>query len=266
MRQVAKHGGIRALPSAVVRKWEDLRLPMDEASRMARAAEQDWTINAFHGTSGRTYAGGDLERFSWGSHFGTKKAANDRIIDMRLPGEKEVSIPYALGRAQRALRAPTTGERIMPVKLRGKFLDLGLEEGDSFNQWSPEAFVRQARQKGIITASEAEHAFDNVPRAPIDPMTNRIIRGGFEEDVGMKKAVTDLFREKGFAGVSYKNAVEDVGSTSYMVFDPANIRSSMAAAFDPSKAESADLLAGIAPLLGLGAAGAARRNYVERER
>jgi len=48
-----------------------------------------------------------------------------------------------------------------------------------------------------------------------------------------------------------------------VVFDPKNIRSRFAA-FDPAQAGSADILAGIAPLLGLGAAGAARRNYVER--
>jgi len=48
-----------------------------------------------------------------------------------------------------------------------------------------------------------------------------------------------------------------------VVFDPKNIRSRFAR-FDPSKVESADLMAGIAGLLGLGAAGAARRNYVER--
>ena len=156
----------------------------------------------------------------------------------------------------------------MPVKLRGKFLDLGLEDdlagdfqrGQYQYPWSPEGLVRQAQERGIITASEAEHVFDNVPRAPIDPMTNRIIGGGFEEDVAMKKAVTDLFQEKGFAGVSYTNAVEDVGSTSYMVFDPANIRSSMAAAFDPAQAGSASLVAGGAGLLG---AGIARR---QRER
>ena len=50
-----------------------------------------------------------------------------------------------------------------------------------------------------------------------------------------------------------------------ITLDPQNIRSPWAA-FDPAQAESADLLAGIVPLLGLGAAGAARRNYIERER
>jgi hypothetical protein len=55
------------------------------------------------------------------------------------------------------------------------------------------------------------------------------------------------------------------GATHYAVFDPAGTVRSPWAAFDPSKAGSADLSAGIAGLLGLGAAGAARRNYVERE-
>jgi hypothetical protein len=230
-------------------------LPMDEASRTARAAEQDWTINAFHGTSRGSLEGGDLERFNWGSHFGTKGAANDRLSDLR--GALPESIQGDRYRAPQ-LRP---GERVMPVKLRGKFLDLGDENEMTGVMWSPEELLRSAQEKGVLTASEVEHAFDNVPRAPIDPMTNRIIRGGFEEDVAIKKAVTDLFQKKGFAGVSYTNAVEDIGSTSYMVFDPANIRSSMAAAFDPAQAGSANLVAGGAGLLGAGIA----RSQRERE-
>ena len=236
-------------------------LPMDEASRMARAAEQDWTTNAFHGTSVRlgpswrtSQNTGDLERFHWGSHFGTQKAANDRLSDLRPPVRNQ----YGERSFDSRLIKPEVGERIMPVKLRGKYLDIGNE-----SKWDPEGLLETARRRGLITADELEHAFDNVPllrEAELGPNYNKH-KHNEEVGIAMKQAVTDLFRRKGFAGVSYKNDVEDAGSISYMVFDPANIRSSMAAAFDPAQAESVSLVAGGAGLLGAGLA----RNQRERE-
>jgi len=238
-------------------------LPMDEASRMARAADQDFTINAFHGTSVRSGAPfkrpsqevGDLERFHWGSHFGTQKAANERLDDLRPRARNRYGKPSFDSR----LIKPAAGERIMPVKLRGKYLDIGNESA-----WHPEGLLETARRRGLITADELEHAFDNVPllrEAELGPNYNKH-KHNEEVGIAMKQAVTDLFKRKGFAGVSYKNDVEDAGSISYMVFDPANIRSSMAAAFDPAQAESASLVAGTAGLLGTGLA----RNQRERER
>ena len=228
-------------------------LPMDEASRTARAAEQDWTINAFHGTSRGPLEGGDLERFHWGSHFGTKGAANDRLSDLR------GALPESIQGDRYRAPQPRPGERVMPVKLRGKYLDIGNESA-----WHPEGLLETARRRGLITADELEHAFDNVPllrEAQLSPNYNKH-KHNEEVEIAMKQAVTDLFKKKGFAGVSYKNDVEDVGSISYMVFDPANIRSSMAARFDPAQAESASLVAGTAGLLGTGLA----RNQRERER
>jgi hypothetical protein len=233
---------------------------MDETSRMARAAEQDFTTNAFHGTSrGGPLVGpeaGDLERFNWGSHFGTKEAANDRLLDLRSTsrlGDDWSGASYSRG------AFPVAGERVMPVKLKGKFLNLGAESA-----WDPEGLLRTAQERGLLTADEVKHAFDNVPewrvrKAELGPNYNKHLHNE-EVDIAIKQAVTDLFQKKGFAGVSYTNEVEDIGSTSYMVFDPANIRSSMAARFDPAQAGSASLVAGGAGLLG---AGMARR---ERER
>ena len=254
--------GIKGLLRGSGAKAAD-ELPMDEASRMARAAEQDWTTNAFHGTSVRLAPDparplqntGDLERFHWGSHFGTQKAANERLGDLRprvRAAEGELSFDDS-GRLK-----PAVGERIMPVKLRGKYLDIGNE-----SKWHPEGLLETARRRGLITADELEHAFDNVPllrEAQLGPNYNKH-KHNEEVGIAMKQAVTDLFKRKGFAGVSYKNDVEDAGSISYMVFDPANIRSSMAAAFDPAQAESASLIAGGAGLLGAGLA----RNQRERK-
>tara|TARA_R110000737_G_scaffold126213_1_gene158806 strand:+ start:963 stop:1910 length:948 start_codon:yes stop_codon:yes gene_type:complete len=254
--------GIKGLLRGKGAKAAD-ELPMDEASRMGRAAEQDWTTNAFHGTSVRLAPDparplqntGDLERFHWGSHFGTQKAANERLGDLRprvRAAEGESSFDDS-GRLK-----PAVGERIMPVKLRGKYLDIGNE-----SLWRPESLLETARRRGLITADELEHAFDNVPllrEAELGPNYNKR-KHNEEVGIAMKQAVTDLFKRKGFAGVSYKNDVEDAGSISYMVFDPANIRSSMAAAFDPAQAESASLIAGGAGLLGAGLA----RNQRERK-
>jgi hypothetical protein len=231
-------------------------LPMDEASRMARAEEQDWTTNAFHGTSRGPLGGGDLERFNWGSHFGTKEAANDRLLDLRSEtnwGGDWSGTPYP------GKDFPVAGERIMPVKLRGKFLDLGDEAA-----WHPEGLLQAAQERGLLTADEVKHAFDKVPQrrlrqAELGPNYNKH-KHNEEVGIAMRQAVTDLFQKKGFAGVSYKNLVEAPGSTSYVVFDPKNVRSRFAR-FDPTQSESTNLLAGTVGLLGAGLA----RGQRERE-
>jgi len=79
----------------------------------------------------------------------------------------------------------------------------------------------------------------------------------------LKQKVTDLARDswqgKGYAGIKYINtAPMEAGAagvkdpTSYLVFDPADLRSRFAA-FDPAKIRSRDLMSGVAGAASMGA-------------
>jgi hypothetical protein len=59
------------------------------------------------------------------------------------------------------------------------------------------------------------------------------------------QALRDLIRSKGYDSIKYKNRVEDPGHTSYIILHPSQARSPWAA-FDPEKASSGNLLAGLA--------------------
>jgi len=61
-------------------------------------------------------------------------------------------------------------------------------------------------------------------------------------------------RRRGFGGVKLPGMAGTEGARHYVVFDPQNIRSDIAARFDPAQAGSASLIAGGAGLLGTGMA------------
>jgi hypothetical protein len=211
---------------------------MDEASRMARAAEQGFTDDVFHSTvrSGATKAklaqiGEDFEELLPWTHVGTRKAALDRGDYLRRGG-RELA-PKA--------EVANIGERTFKLKMRGNYLEVSEGYG-----WTPADILEQARELGVVTGKESDLALHGKhgPRYLEDQRDN----------------VTALLKKKGYDGVKYTNVVEDPGSMSYMVFNPANLRSATAAKFDPARTGSASLVAGGAGLLG---AGLARR---QRER
>ena len=134
------------------------------------------------------------------------------------------------------------------MKLKGKYLDVGKETSIEGGSWLQEGLINVGVKKGVFTEAEAE-ALRTTIRARqttrlADPLNGE--RG--------KEAVTELFQSKGFDGIKYINEVEDVGSTSYMVFDPANIRSEFAH-FDPLNVARPGLMGAATPG-GVAAAGA----------
>ena len=195
-------------------------LPMDEASRMARAAEMGFDKDVYHGTS----VPEEITEFrpsrtgEFGPGIYTTNAADE-------------AAGYTGSYATIGAPLSTNAPRIMPLKIK---LENPLRITD------PDEFWKRFGKKGAtdLDAQEAaiEAGYDGII------MTRPQMKPGVWPPTPMGKTIEHQ-----------------------VVFDPRNIRSRWAA-FDPAQAGSADLLAGIAPLLGLGAAGAARRNYVERER
>ena len=229
-------------------------LPMDEASRMARAAEMGYTIPVYHGTSAdfgprnafKMQGGGVFHEIP-SAHVGTEIAANQRIMALE-----------ALDDPPPLTQVDEGGPRVMELLMKAEKPFYGFETGP---QGMPLAW-----EKGVVTK-----------RNPLnEPQVAQIAKLEYarkygklpdESMLGQKKEAVNLLRQRlldeGYDVVPYINAFEDRGSTSYMVLKPENIRLK-GAAFDPAKAKSGNLMANLALMLGGGAATSAAMNRRER--
>ena len=200
---------------------------MDAVSRQGRAAEQGFNTQLFHGTQAppanivtraeRSVSGHEFNQFNWGTHAGTRQAAEDRIRSTDLGG----GVPPNFGDLG-AIDAFSPGvPRMFPIQVRGKFLEIN----DLGATWSPANLLEEMRRVGAITFEELGTTITRAADAE-----RAGAAGGFLE--AGRREVTALMERKGFAGFKYLNNVEDPGSLSFMILNPSNIRSRFAA-FDP---------------------------------
>ena len=179
----------------------DPDLPMDEASRMARAREMGFDTDVYHGTNENITAFDPEKSMEFGESWfsSSPKVAND----------------FAM------YRRTWPGANIMPAKIRGNFLEF---DGGG---------------KPIRTAEQSLERHLQVD-----------LSGGAQMNYG--ETVGEYARRKGYDGIRFSNVTDDVPSSPnmgqpsdiYAVFDPKNIRSRFAK-FDPSKKDSANILAGV---------------------
>lgn len=227
-------------------------LAMDQVSRMTRAAEQGFTTPMFHGTlqpppnvivrAERSLSGQEFNQFNWGTHTGSAAAAEERILVRDIGGfQPDFDTDFTLG-AEALVNA-----RIFPLLGRGKFIEVP----DLGSSWNPSRIIDEAINIGAVTPAEGSAALAKAAEGSMEI-------GGITGLEAARDAVTDLLESKGFTGLTYINGVEDAGSRSWMVFNPANLRS-VSAAFDPSRIGDPDMMAGLAALIGAGAAGQAAR-------
>jgi hypothetical protein len=209
-------------------------LPMDEASRMARAAEMGFHTDLYHGT------GSDVQSFDKRLFGSSTKAAgaNKAVWLVDDPRTATGYAEYAAGKPVRdALEKSETYER------------LAHKTGD--NHWwdKQDEAVRMAEE---IEASGLSGQ-NVMPLMARGNLMSHDFSGAEYTDVA--KDVARLLREAqagGYDGLKLLNLADDVAlngrpATHYAIFDPKNIRSRFAA-FDPSQAQSADLLASRANL------------------
>ena len=187
-----------SMPSRLVNRDD---LPMDEASRMARAREMGFDTDVYHGTNENITAFDPEKSMEFGESWfsSSPKVAND----------------FAM------YRRTWPGANIMPAKIRGNFLEF---DGGG---------------KPIRTAEQSLERHLQVD-----------LSGGAQMNYG--ETVGEYARRKGYDGIRFSNVTDDVPSSPnmgqpsdiYAVFDPKNIRSRFAK-FDPSKKDSANILAGV---------------------
>lgn len=266
------------------------KLPMDTASRMARAEAQGFRTNMplYHSTP---Y---DFKEFVPSNYRGASFFADT-------PGSAQNAATH--GAQEWGLGGSTvkgtepTGSQIMPVMVRGQIY--GIDQfpekwlppkeitrsewkaiKDDYKNWTPENSsqyseaelnaLRHLRANALdsydthpdfllkmLNATDAEMA--NLAKID-EPMVRGNTSGspigyeGFEGPQGERWR--GALQKAGFTGAR----ISDEGNNTVAIFDPSNIRSRFAA-FDPSKINSKDLLASFGGLLGLGAAADQAQQY-----
>jgi hypothetical protein len=224
-------------------------LPTDEASRMARAREMGRTAEGYHGTDadisefgGPTWITDDPEVGSYyAQRARARTAMSDAADDTGLYDEvmdvDEVN-PFDVAEA-----VDPTGKNVMPLKYdQGKQLDM-TSLGDAP---APEELIEFLVERGIIKRPDDIGDWLNELTVDQPTLWKAIEDWGLDRDI--KNAGYDSLKIKDI--VSAKKGT--IGQDSVLVFDPKNIRSRFAK-FDPAKADSADILAGLG-VVGAGAA------------
>ncbi len=193
-------------------------LDMSTAARMKRAKDQGFIVDAYHGTMRHANDMDGIDEFKLdaygdrlGVHVGTKRAANDRIDHMVGPSDRDWDMAAERGEAP----------YIMPLKVKAqkplRLPDLGY--------WEPNKVASELERKGVSLPEPK--TFQGSPY-----YTNDQLRQGI--------------KDAGYDSIIYRNNVEGVGSDSYIILDPANVRSTNAE-FDTEKIGSPNLLASAAP-------------------
>jgi hypothetical protein len=152
---------------------------VDYDLRLRRATGIVESVDAYHGTFQST-----LSKFNSLSHFGTLRAAEDRI------------------------KAKARKEKI---KTPGRIYQVTLDIKNPFvvkdfaGVHSPTHFAFDLKNQGLISQEEML-AITELAGKP-----------------GQVPALIKKLRELGFDGIAYKNKYEDKGSTSYVILDPAQV-------------------------------------------
>jgi hypothetical protein len=154
-----------------------------------------------------------------GIHFGTVKAANDRLgYNHNVKNWKEwkrLHIVPAIIKAQNPFRLP----------------DLGT--------WKADNIAYGLKNSSLIKRSLIDEAM-NVPASPL-PWKEYY---DWDREVKQINNLRDLLEREGYDSIAYRNNIEDPGSISYITWRPNHVRS-FYAKFDPSLKHLAHLASGI---------------------
>lgn len=250
-------------------------LPLDEASRMARAREQGFDVDEplYRGLS-RPFnpRKGVAAEHEVKAHFFTDDPAlaSDYAMDRAgggfalTQGEIKAAIAAELDEAESLPEiAGRPAKRFVESVVHRNESDddfaITLELLHSKGRGDLAAVAGRARTKAMVL--EAERLMNGggqnvIPAFVRGPLLDAPHTGEFNEHV--YNAALRRAREGGYAGVRFRDIVDTPSgfgapSTVVGVFDPKNIRSRFAR-FDPAKINSANLSAGLGGLLATGAA------------
>lgn len=195
-------------------------LPMDEASRLTRAAEQGFTIDAYKGSP--AYSGGPVRNWR---------------------GETIEDAPFNLISEFNSPEKPYAGFFTDSPDVASKFADVF---GSRANEWGASVFPTKLRMQNPLVIDGK-----NKPAAAFQFESIAREHGTHDNLEAFQKAFAP---DSNYDGLIVKNTLDE--GTVYIPRAPNQIRSRFAA-FDPSKADSKNIMAALIGLLGGGGATAA---------
>lgn len=222
-------------------------LDMSDAARLARAAEQGYTMPVYHGT---TYPK-EIEEFP--------KAVAPLLgyEQFATAAPRQIQTDFGI----HVTPSPLTAEMISGnQEAGGRIMPLLLKPGNVFEM--PDVGTWRVPYKWPMRMSPSQTSDPEVAKELLnvaekymkEQRSSPLFPAGESVPEKFQKEIRDTLQRSGYDTIKYKNEMEGVGEPSYMALDPNQLRSPQAA-FDPAKIGSADLLAGGAPLGGLLAAG-----------
>lgn len=254
-------GGILGAGSPIaISRMRKAVLPMDEASRAARAAEMGFNMDVYHGTSPKYVGhginsekgvttistGGKLREFDYIRPFGDAGIHVD-------PDPDVASVAAGMSRTTSSPLGGKRGASILPLKAK---VHNPLEIAD-VNIWKdPHSWIFKLEKDPRLKADSPEgRVLQELLAKAKEAKASGTYRPGDWVNVQNEWAHTfrDVLKNHGYDSVKYANRSEGTGGPSYLLLDPDQLRLKWAA-FDPAKAKSGDLLASLAALIGGGGA------------
>lgn len=229
-------------------------LPMDTPSRMARAAEQGYTVPVYHATSSTTpidvinpsnSAMMDLNAI----HVGTKKSANDRAGAVHV-----LATPSGL--QMQSAKVGNTSRGWSPKRLE----ETTLVREDFAPSVLP--LLAKVEKPYLNPATNAPWEERDFMRHVSEWIKQNQPKLGETDRLAAKKLMKEDLISQGYDAIPYTNAIEGgqryksghAGDVSYMMLKPENLRSRFAQ-FDPANIGKAGLMGALAGTLGLSAMG-----------
>lgn len=183
--------------------------------------ENDVPMVVYHGTDK------DFSEFKVLSHFGTEQAANERLEDTGR-GEKKMAVFL---RIEKPLEIADIGVHSTPLLASEVDSRAGVSTFDEVFELWEESVSDDDRE--YLNGQLESWGYDSLQDAVLsDSSMYFLFRGGDPRDgspIGDHSAGSDVIADTllndGFDGISYRNDIEDAGSTSWMVLSPDSVKS-----------------------------------------
>lgn len=138
------------------------------------------------------------------SHFGTEEAARHRTRSVRAEVNPRMATEFGSG----------TADRLLPYEITGRRIHIGDEPASKFSRESVEDaryIADRLLQGGHISPDEHSWAIEPLAASRYDG------RQAFEVS---QERLSELASRHDIGAIGYRNAVEDAGSTSYIIPNP----------------------------------------------
>lgn len=243
-----------ALPfGGMAKQWSRTpNLPMDEASRMARAAQQGYTKPMYHGTRAKENFSEFLPADNPLGDFGIHVTPDPKTASIA----SNADVPYSTQElmqkrfGQVAPSEPVVSHaRIMPLQVRMQktleLPDIGLWE--SQRHWQERLTDPRTRNTlGLGDFDTRIPTSDQDAARALFALARDFKPNRFGNTQEFKSALKDKLQSMGYDSISYKNYAEGAGEPSYLLLDPRQVKSKFAR-FDPKAfGKTKDIMAGLA--------------------